>query len=177
MTIEKWLSENKNWQENQKRRKEEQEREKIQLRKTIINDLVEKKQRKSSQKARDSKKKDYFLRKITEFKNWLNARTYLQGDKPKIETWISNLYRILEEQQKSNLIKDKNENKDKLIEKFRKIHPRFLDEKTRIAIIKKLQGKDLTSSDQYYLRKLKKQIEQKLKDLYNYQLLRDILEI
>jgi hypothetical protein len=174
MTIEKWLSENKEWQEIQKRRKDEQEREKIQFRKRIINDLVEKKQRKSSQKAKNSKKKDYFLTKITEFKNWLNARTYLQGDKPKIETWISNLNRILEEQQKSNLIKDNNE---KLIEKFRKIPPRFLDEKTRIAVIKKLQGKNLTSSNQYYLRKLKTQIQKKLKELINYQILRDILEI
>jgi len=177
MTIEKWLSENKNWQKIQKRKKEEEEREKNQLRKTIINDLVEKKQRKSSQKANDSKKNDYFLTKITEFKNWLNARTYLQGDKPKIETWIINLNRILEEQHKNKTIKDNKEHKENLIENFRKISPRFLDEKTRIAIIKKLQGKDLTSSNQYYLRKLKKKIEERLKELNNYQILRDILEI
>ena len=63
-----------------------------------------------------------------------------------------------------------------LIEQFRTIPPRLLDEKTRIAINKKLYGTKRTSSDNYYLKKLKSLIREKLNEASYYELLKKILD-
>jgi len=63
-----------------------------------------------------------------------------------------------------------------LIEQFRTIPPTFLDEKTRIAINKKLNGTKRTSSDNYYLRKLQSLIREKLNEAEYYELLKSILD-
>jgi hypothetical protein len=181
MTIDKWLSEKK-----QKIPEEEQTidystdlaaQQIHELKKKILGNIVNKNEKELSNKSNASVKKDYFLEKVLEFQTWLNARTYLKGDTSKIKIWISNLYRIIGEQQKEIKEQQSTENKEQLLERFRRIPPRFLDDKTRIAVNKKLRGMELTSSDTYYLRKLRKQIEKKLKDLKNYQILRDLLEL
>jgi len=116
---------------------------------------------------------DYILR----FKNWLNQRTYLKGDIPELETWIKILYKRLQlEIKKAKLEKTENENLD-LIDKFNKIPPRFLDEKTRIAINKKIRNTQRNSSDNYYLRKLKKEVEENLEKAKYYEILKEILNM
>ena len=92
----------------------------------------------------------------------------------KIETWIKNLYRRLE----SNYIQNQSQKKNisKLKEKYREIPLAFLDEKTRIALNKKLRNVNRTASDNYYLRKLKEIIKERLKEAEYYETLRKILE-
>ena len=110
------------------------------------------------------------------FQKWLSKRTYIKGDLDNIETWIKNLYGKI---QLETLQEEKTEKKlegKSLIEQFKRIPPKFLDEKTRIAINKKLHGRKKTSSDSYYLRKLKTIILEKLKEATYYEMLRNILE-
>ncbi|TXT58737.1 MAG: hypothetical protein BAJALOKI2v1_310025 [Promethearchaeota archaeon] len=59
---------------------------------------------------------------------------------------------------------------------FQRIPPKFLEEKVRIAINKKIRGAELNNSDQYYLRKIEKECEKKVKELKYYKLLRSILK-
>jgi hypothetical protein len=65
---------------------------------------------------------------------------------------------------------------ENLINSYKSIPVKFLDEKTRIALNKKLRGMKRTNSDNYYLRKLKIIVKEKLKDAEYYNILRDILE-
>jgi hypothetical protein len=69
-----------------------------------------------------------------------------------------------------------NNGKENLVNSYKTIPVKFLDEKTRIALNKKLKGITRTNSDNYYLRKLKNIIKEKLKDAEYYNILRDILE-
>ncbi|MFX0060096.1 MAG: hypothetical protein ACFE8J_17505, partial [Candidatus Heimdallarchaeota archaeon] len=144
--------------------------EKTELKKKKINELVKEK---PVDQVKDEKSYD-FLKEVLIFKDWLNNRTYIKGDIEKIETWIKNIYR------KINKVKikenDRNANKG-LIDKYKEIPVEFLDEKTRIALNKKLRGTTRTSSDNYYLKKLKATIKEKLKEAKYYAILRDILEI
>ncbi|MFX1299071.1 MAG: hypothetical protein ACFFD2_29955 [Promethearchaeota archaeon] len=143
------------------------------LKKRKIRDLTEKEKLTADLKV----KKEDFLNNILEFKNWLNQRNYLKGDLDKIEIWIKNLYKKIEieieQESKLTLINDRKE----LIEKYKKIPPKFLDDKTRIALNKKLYNSKKTSSDYYILRKLKETVNEKLKEAEYYHILRFILEI
>ena len=108
------------------------------------------------------------------FKEWLDDRNYIKGDMIKIETWIKNLYLRLE----INNIQNQSQkiNISKLKEKYKEIPPAFLDEKIRIALNKKLRNINRTASDNYYLRKLKETIKERLKEAEYYETLRKILE-
>ena len=176
MSIEKWLSKKGSKEEELKREmafKRLTESEVKELKKKKIRNMTQKEDQKSSVES-DTEK---FLHSIVEFKDWLNQRTYLKGDIEKIETWINNLYSGInsetEEKQKLN----KNYSKKKLVEDYKKIPPKFLDEKTRIALNKKIYGTKRTNSDNYYLRKLKNSIQDKVNEAKYYEILERILEI
>jgi hypothetical protein len=179
MSIDKWLSDEE-WLEKKRKRdqtyKKLSKEEKKELELKSIKNLIGEEEDDSDEELRENQvKEDYFLEKIVEFKEWLDSRTYLKGDKSKIEMWVSNLHRILHiNHHKAN--KPKEKSKKELIKDFRRIPPDFLDEQIRIAINKKLRGQERTRSDNYYLRKLRKEIEEKLKELKYYKILEDILD-
>ncbi len=173
MSIDKWISETK--EEREKREKIDKlfkslpEEKVLDLKKRKIKDLKKKRREESV----DEIEPNSFLNELIEFKEWLNQRTYLKGDLDKIEIWIHNLNKKLTLETKDQELKT---SKAHLIEQFRKIPPKFLDEKTRVAINKKLYGTKRTSSDNYYLRKLKKFIQDKLIEASYYELLKTILD-
>lgn len=174
MSIDKWISDKDSKEEELRREKlfKTLPQEKVQeLKKRKIRDLTEK----EKLKADLNTKKEDFLSNILEFKDWLNQRNYLKGDLDKIETWVINLYKTVEFEQESrlSLISDRKQ----LIDKYKRIPPKFLDEKTRVAINKKLYNSKKTSSDYYILRKLKETVNEKLKEAEYYHILRRILEI
>jgi len=176
MSIDKWLSKKGSKEEEIKREeafKRLTKREVSELKKKKIRNMVQKDPQKSSEES-DSEK---FLNNIIEFKDWLDQRTYLKGDIDKIETWIKNLYSRIkyETDQKQNQIG--NYDKKKLIENYKKIPPKFLDEKIRVALNKKIYGTRRTNSDNYYLRKLKNSIRDNLNEAQYYEILEKILEI
>ena len=175
MSIDKWLSES----DPKKREKLEKvynalPEEKVQdLKKKSIRGLTKKKE---IEKIDDPKIKG-ILDDILEFKEWLNQRNYLKGDIDKIEIWINNLSKKLN-RERSNIRKENiKDNRMQLIEQFRKIPANFLDEKTRIAINKKLHGQKRTNSDNYYLRKLKAEIKKKLYEASYFEILKAIIEL
>ena len=172
MTIDKWLSDAK-YVENQTKRNElfkslSQEKKK-ELKEKSIKKILQKEEK-------DSDETDDFLERIIEFKDWLNNRKYLKGDKDKIDVWITNLYRINQLKKKENLKNISKEKKLDLVKTFRRIPIDFLEEKIRIAINKKIHGYERTRTDNYYLGKFKKTIQEKLKDLKYYEILKTILE-
>ncbi|MHA2038857.1 MAG: hypothetical protein ACW972_03190 [Promethearchaeota archaeon] len=173
MSIDKWLSKKGSKEDELKREKAFKnlsESEVKDLKKKKIRNMIQKDDRKSSDKS-DSEK---FLTRIVEFKDWLNQRTYLKGDFEKIEMWINNLNSEI----KINKLKlINNFDKKKVVEEYKKIPPKFLDEKTRIALNKKIHGTKRTNSDNYYLRKLKNIIQDKLFEAKYYEILDRILEI
>jgi hypothetical protein len=176
MSIDKWLSK-KDSKEEEKRRekafKSLSEGEVKELKKKKIRNIVEK----EDQKSAESLESDKFMQEILEFKGWLNQRTYLKGDIDKIETWISNLYSTIryEAENKAKLISSND--KKNIIENYKKIPPKFLEEKTRIALNKRIYGTQRTNSDNYYLRKLKKEIQDKLIEARYYEILDKLLKI
>lgn len=171
MSIEKWFSE----QEPEEIRKEKEEifkklpKEKKQslkkksIKKIVANDI----------KNLESDPKDQFLTKVIEFKEWIDSRTYLKGDVDKIIIKLQILIKTLEFPD----MESKKEKMNKLNNLYKKVPPTFLDEKMRIALSKKLRGTKRTNSDNYYLRKLKNTIKEKLNEAKYYEILRDILEI
>jgi hypothetical protein len=175
MSIDKWLDDEDTIEEKKKREEiysSLSKEEKKDLKQKKIRDLVQK----TKQTEILSDKRKDFLNNVIEFKDWLDKRTYLKGDIERIETWVENLYYVLcanIESQNNRLNKEK---KNVLINNFNSIPPDFLDEKTRLAVIKKLKDLEKTSSDAYYLRKLKSIIREKLKEAEYYEILRDILE-
>jgi hypothetical protein len=176
MSIEKWLSDNDSKEEKLRREKifKALPQEEVQeLKKRKIRDLTEK----EKLTADLNTKKEDFLNIILEFKDWLNQRNYLRGDLDKIETWVKNMYKKVdikfEQESRLSLISDRKQ----LIDKYKKIPPKFLDEKTRVAVNKKLYNSKKTSSDYYVLRKLKETVSEKLKEAEYYHILRRILEI
>lgn len=176
MSIDKWLSEEDSKEERIRREKafKRLTKDEVQeLKKKKIRDVV-KKEVKNTGEISES---DKILQEIVEFKGWLNQRTYLKGDLDKIETWIRNLYSTIsyESERKAKLI-NHNEKK-KLIEKYREIPINLLDEKTRVAINKKIRGTNRTNSDNYYLRKLKNHLKEKLKESEYYAIIDKILKI
>ena len=111
---------------------------------------------------KSKERKDMLEEKQTSEKNTISSETQTQTSDKKV-TLESN-------DQKMNITRTH------LIEQFRTIPPTFLDEKTRIAINKKLNGTKRTSSDNYYLRKLKSLVREKLDEASYYELLKTILD-
>ena len=175
--MDKWLLSKKAKEEKVKREKifkSLPEEKKDQLKKRKIRDLTLKEDQKSDRISMKSE----FLTNVIEFKNWLNERTYLKGDIDKIVTWIKNLYIKIElEDNRGNVLNSDNNGRKELVELYKKIPPKFLDEKIRIALNKKLYGGKKTSSDYYFLRKLKENIDIKLREAEYFETLKKILEI
>jgi len=175
MSIDKWL-EDPSAKERKRKLDEKYERlpkEKVQeLKKKKIQNII---QIEKVECFQPKEEKD-FLSLIIEFKEWLNQRHYLKGDLDKIEAWINNLYFKLGSEVNEISNEEKKSIKSKLKEEFKEIPVNFLDEKTRIALNKKLNGTKKTSSDAYYLRKLKSLIQEKLNEAKYYETLRKIVE-
>ncbi len=173
MSIDKWLSEKDTKEERMKREaafKRLSKDEVEDLKKQKIRDMV----KKESQKSGEVLEEDKILNKVLEFKEWLNKRTYLKGDIDKIETWIRNLSSTVN----SVIVQEsiKSDEKREIIKKYKEIPPKLLDEKTRIALNKKIYGTKRTNSDNYYLRKLKSLIQEKLKEGEYYEILDKIIK-
>ena len=174
--LNKWL-EDPSAREKKRKLNEKFEKlpeEKVQeLKKKKIQNLV----RDNKLNDAQSKEESLFFSQIIEFKEWLNKRHYLKGDLDKIEAWINKLYITLDSEEikeKSNM--EEKTLKKQLKEQFKEIPVNFLDEQTRILVNKKLNGTKKTSSEAYYLRKLKNSIQEKLKEAKYYEILRKILE-
>ncbi|MFX1389447.1 MAG: hypothetical protein ACFE9Z_05215 [Promethearchaeota archaeon] len=176
MSIDKWLSEKDS--DEQKARREEafkqlSNQEIQELKKKKVRDIV----KKEEQKINQSSERDKFLLKIIEFRNWLNQRNYLKGDLERIETWIKNLNSMIKlisgEDQKLDIDNDKK----RTITKYKEIPPKFLDEKTRIALNKLIHGTQRTNSDNYYIRKIKSVLKEKLKEAEYYQTINKLFKI
>ena len=175
MSIDKWLDDEDTVEEKKKREeiyKSLSKEDKKDLKQQKIRDLV----KKSKQMEILSEKRKDLLTKVIEFKDWLDNRTYIKGDMERIETWIENLYLILRENIERQNGQFSEKEKKKLNQNYNSIPVNFIDETMRIAINKKLKGTERTSSDNYYLRKLKSIVREKLKEAEYYEILRDILE-
>ena len=174
MSIDKWLSKEEAKEEAIKRDKafKQLSKEEVQqLKKKKIQNLVNQNNKKSIKLTEN----DVFLSEILEFKKWLNQRTYLKGDLEKIETRIKNLY--LKIKTKAEQEKKLTTDKKNLIEDYKKIPLNLLDEKTRGAINKKIHGTKRTNTDNYYLRKLRNIIIEKLNEADYYEILDKILKL
>ena len=75
-----------------------------------------------------------------------------------------------------NKVLNKDNYDQDLVEDFRKIPVDFLDEQTRLAVIKKLRNTKRTNSDNYFLRKLKLVVEIKIIEAKYYRILKRILD-
>ncbi|MBY8979068.1 MAG: hypothetical protein KGD72_01640 [Candidatus Lokiarchaeota archaeon] len=167
---------------------DEETKEKKKKRNEIYSSLSnEEKNDLSKQKIRELVKKDEitsifdesrksFLTKVLEFKDWLDNRAYIKGDIERIQTWVENLYSMVDISINFQTKTRFNNGEETLINRYKSIPVKFLDEKTRIALNKKLKGIKKTNSDNYYLRKLNNIVKEKLKDAEYYAILRDILE-
>ena len=175
MSIDKWIDDEDTIEEKKKREEiysSLSKEEKKDLKQQKIRNLVQK----SKEKELFSSKSKNLLDKVIEFKNWIDNRTYIKGDIERIEIWIENLYILLRESSESQTMQNKEERMKTVIQDYKSIPVNFLDEKTRIALNKKLKGMNKTNSDNYYLRKLKSKVREKLKEAEYYAILREILE-
>ncbi|NHJ20440.1 MAG: hypothetical protein EAX91_05835 [Candidatus Lokiarchaeota archaeon] len=175
MSIDKWLDDDDTIEKKKKREElynSLSTEEKKDLKRKKIRDLVQK----AKQTEILSEKRKDLLNNVIAFKEWLDNRTYIKGDIERIETWVKNLYYILRENIESQNSQHNEEKKKVQIQNFNSIPINFLDEKTRIALNKKLKGINRTNSDNYYLRKLKSTVREKIKEAEYYEILRDILE-
>lgn len=166
MSIKKWLEDEKIGEERKRREEKYSElskTEQTELKKKKIQQIVQK-------EKKDANSKSEFLDEVLKFNDWLNQRNYIKGDIDKIETWIRNLYKRLTSDT-DNVQNDKG-----LKKAYNQIPANFLDEKTRIALNKKLRKVSRTSSDNYYLRKLNNTIKERLKEAEYYEILRKLLE-
>ncbi len=170
MALNKWLDE-----DNSKNNKG---KSKI----IIISPFKEQKLKKIKESIRKSQKQeteskdpiDVFISYVSEFKKFLNSRTYLRGDLDKLITWIINLNYKYKELINSNENFNTN-NKESNIELLKEIPPTLLDEKL-ILTLKKYAYKDkMNNSDRYYLRKLKSLVKDQLKTARIYQIMDKIL--
>jgi hypothetical protein len=172
MALNKWLSDPEI--EEMRKKKEEMynalpDQQIQELKKESIRKIV--KEEKEEVPTEDLS--DNILNDVIEFKNWVDSRTYLKGDTEMIETWIKILYKKMVSINK--VLKKDNYDQD-LVEDFRKIPVDFLDEQTRLAVIKKLRNTKRTNSDNYFLRKLKMIVEIKLIEAKYYKILKSILD-
>ena len=175
MSIDKWL-EDPSAKERKRKLNEKFKKlpeEKVQeLKKKKIQHLVQDNKLNDAQSEEES----LFFSQIIEFKEWLNKRHYLKGDLDKIEAWINKLYITLDSETEEISNMEEKTLKKQLKEQFKEIPVNFLDEQTRILVNKKLNGTKKTSSEAYYLRKLKSSIQEKLNEAKYYEILRKILE-
>jgi len=175
MSMDKWLDDDET-KENKKKRNEIysslSNEEKTDLKQQKVRDLVKKD---ITPNSFDESRKD-FLTKVLEFKDWLDNRSYIKGDTERIQTWIENLYSMIDASINFHNKARINNGEETLIKSYKSIPVKFLDEKSRIALNKKLKGIKRTNSDNYYLRKLKNIVKEKLKDAEYYNILKDILE-
>ena len=176
MALHKWFDD----EETKERRKKRDTlynslpKEQVQdLKKKGIRNVIKDTTAKKDPIEDENKKSSEFIQDIIEFKEWLDSRTYLKGDLNRIETWIRILYQKLESVSKELNAENK---KEELIEEFRKIPPDLLEEKTRIALNKKLRGTKRESSDYYYLKKLKSEVDTILIQAKYYETLKKILD-
>ena len=95
---------------------------------------------KNKEKEPLNSKSKNLLDKVIEFKDWIDNRTYIKGDIERIETWVENLNILLRESLESQTIQNKEERMKTVIQDYKSIPVNFLDEKTRIALNKKLKG-------------------------------------
>ncbi|NVM17397.1 MAG: hypothetical protein HWN80_06740 [Candidatus Lokiarchaeota archaeon] len=175
MSIDKWLDDEDTIEERKKREeiyKSLSKEEKHDLKQQKVRDLIQK----VKQKEIISEPRKDLLTKVIEFKDWLDNRTYIKGDIERIETWVENLHILLRESLENHNSQYSEKEKKIIIQNYNSIPVNFLDETMRIAINKKLKGMKRTNSDNYYLRKLKNIIKEKLKEAEYYNILRDILE-
>ncbi|MFX1379182.1 MAG: hypothetical protein ACFFA4_08805 [Promethearchaeota archaeon] len=175
MSIDKWLNGKDPKEERIKRDKafKQLSKEEVQeLKKKKIRDIVEKEEEK-----RDDPETDKLLQQIIEFKEWMDQRTYLKGDLEKIVVRIQNLNSIISVSSEHREGSALHSEKKKLIEKYKTIPPKFLDEKIRVAINKLISGTQRTSSDNYYLRKLKNTLKEKLREAEYYDILDKLFKI
>ena len=177
MSLHKWFDD----EETKERRKKRDElynslpNEKVQdLKKKSIRKVMKDTPAKKDPIDLSNKKSSDFIQDVIEFKEWLDSRTYLKGDSNRIETWIRILYNKIESASKELNAEDERE---RLIEEFRRIPPDLLEEKTRIALNKKLRGAKRESSDYYYLRKLKLDVDNILIQAKYYETLKKILDL
>lgn len=172
MSIDKWLKEKEGKEVKEKKEKifRNLPDEKIlDLKKEAIRKIT----KKDSKDDKENTLLDDFYLSILEFKEWISSRKYLKGDLDKIESWIRILYKKIS----ANDHDEKSNKRLELKKKFRKIPPELLDQRTRIALNKKLQGVKRTSSDNYYLRKLRNFVEDKLKEANYYIIIKEILDM
>lgn len=173
--MDKWLDD-KDTAEEKKLREDTYAKLSKEERKDLKVQKIRKIVQKNENASNKNDKRTEFLNSVIEFKDWLINRSYLKGDLERIETWVANLYLILNaslEQQKE----DSGEfGKKNLINNYKSIPVNFLDEKTRIALNKKLKNTARTTSDNYYLRKLKNLVKEKLKEAEYYEILRELLD-
>lgn len=183
MSMDKWLNEEKNRKKRKDGEKKPQSKEKIEeIKKKKIKELLHKKtpvpDKISAKNEEWNNIEDEFLKYVLEFKEWINQRTYLKGDLNKIETWVKNLYAKLESNHQTET-NEKNEtpSREKLKQEYKLVPPDLIEESMRTAINKKLHNRKRTSSDNYYLRKLKLQIQDRLKEIKYYRILKQILDL
>ncbi|MHA1671677.1 MAG: hypothetical protein ACTSV5_14055 [Promethearchaeota archaeon] len=174
MALNKWLSDPEI--EERRRKKEEMynsltEKQIQELKKESIRNIKRTPSEKKEVTTEDFS--DNILKDVIEFKNWIDSRTYLKGDIEKIESWINNLHKKMIS---INNLLNKEKCKKDLADDFRKIPADFLDEKTRVAVMKKLRNSKRTNSDNYLLRKLKIIAERKIFEAKYYKILRSILD-
>ncbi len=173
MSMDKWIN---NFVSDKEKQVHEEiynnlsKEEKKDLKKQKIKELATEKQENQKSTLISSD----LLSDVMEFNKWLNNRTYIAGDIDKIEVWVKNLYNKLTSEY-SNQNSNRQHCNDLLI-KYKEIPPTFLEEKIRISLNKKIKGMKRTSSDNYYLKKLRNVINEKLKDAEYYEILRQIIE-
>lgn len=173
MSIDKWLGDSKKKEKVDKIYNSLSQEEVQDLKKKSIRELTKKEEVKKINIAASKS----IIDDIIEFKKWLNSRNYLKGDLDKIEVWINNLSKKLNRELANSRKENNNDNRMRLKEQFRKIPTTFLVEKTRVAINKKLHGQKRTNSDNYYLRKLKAEISEKLYEASYFEILKEIIEL
>jgi hypothetical protein len=167
MKIDKWLDDQDTVEEKKKREeiyKNLSKEEKNDLKQKKIRNLVHK----DKQPDNLSDKQKEFLDKVIEFKEWLENRTYIKGDRERIEAWVENLYYILNASLRYQSGLNSEKGKKNLLIEYKSIPVNFLDEKTRIALNKKFKGMKKTNSDNYYLRKLKSIVREKKRNIIKF---------
>ena len=173
--MDKWLDD-KDTAEEKKLREDTYAKLSKEERKDLKVQKIRKIVQKNENASNKNDKRTDFLNSVIEFRDWLINRSYLKGDLERIETWVANLYLILTASLKQQKEASGEFSKKNLINNYKSIPVDFLDEKTRIALNKKLKNTTRTTSDNYYLRKLKTLVKEKLKEAEYYEILREILD-
>ena len=173
--MDKWLDD-KDTAEEKKLREDTYAKLSKEERKDLKVQKIRKIVQKNENASNKNDKRTDFLNSVIEFRDWLINRSYLKGDLERIETWVANLYLILTASLKQQKEASGEFSKKNLINNYKSIPVNFLDEKTRIALNKKLKNTTRTTSDNYYLRKLKTLVKEKLKEAEYYEILREILD-